>query len=102
MGRKEENTKLNILFENQQVVEVDLDDIKVMPFDNYLKNNLNIDNPFNIVDIYSLNVPSVNKDTKTYEPLIKDEIEEIIETKLKEEKEEPYEKISLFDFIDDD
>ena len=102
LGRKEENTKLNILFENQQVVEVDLDDIKVMPFDNYLKNNLNIDNPFNIVDIYSLNVPSVNKDTKTYEPLIKDEIEEIIETKLKEEKEEPYEKISLFDFIDDD
>ena len=102
LGRKEENTKLNILFENQQVVEVDLDDIKVMPFDNYLKNNLNIDNPFNIVDIYSLNVASVNKDTKTYEPLIKDEIEEIIETKIKEEKEEPYEKISLFDFIDDD
>ena len=73
-----------------------------MPFDNYLKNNLNIDNPFNIVDIYSLNVPCVNKDTKTYEPLIKDEIEEIIETKVKEEKEETYEKISLFDFIDDD
>ena len=38
IGRKEENIKLNILFENQQVVEANLDEIKVMPFDNYLKN----------------------------------------------------------------
>ena len=47
---------------------------------------------------YSL--PTISKDTKTYEPLIKDE-PEVIETK-KEEKKDTYESISLFDFIDDD
>ena len=100
LNRKEENNKINLLFENQQVVEVSLNDIKVMPLDNYLRANLEIDNVFNIVDIYSLNVPTITKDTKTYEPLIKDEIEDIIVKKV--EKEDTYEQISLFDFIDDD
>ena len=100
LNRKEENSKINLLFENQQVVEVSLNDIKVMPLDNYLRANLEIDNVFNIVDIYSLNVPTITKDTKTYEPLIKDEIEDIIVKKV--EKEDTYEQISLFDFIDDD
>ena len=40
INRKEENAKINILFENQQVVESQLNDIKVMPFDNYLRSNL--------------------------------------------------------------
>ena len=100
LNRKEENSKINLLFENQQVVEVSLNDIKVMPLDNYLRANLEIDNVFNVVDIYSLNVPTITKDTKTYEPLIKDEIEDIIVKKV--EKEDTYEQISLFDFIDDD
>ena len=100
LNRKEENNKINLLFENQQVVEVSLNDIKVMPLDNYLRANLEIDNVFNVVDIYSLNVPTITKDTKTYEPLIKDEIEDIIVKKV--EKEDTYEQISLFDFIDDD
>ena len=100
LNRKEENSKINLLFENQQVVEVSLNDIKVMPLDNYLRANLEIDNVFNIVDIYNLNVPTITKETKTYEPLIKDEIEDIIVKKV--EKEDTYEQISLFDFIDDD
>ena len=62
--------------------------------------NLEIDNVFNIVDVYNLYVPTITKDTKTYEPLIKDEVEDIIEKKV--EKEDTYEQISLFDFIDDD
>lgn len=100
INRKEENIKLNILFENQQLVETDLNEIKVMPFDNYLRGNLNIDNQFDVVDCYNLFVPTITKDTKTYEPLIKDEPEVIV--KQKEEKEDTYEQISLFDFIDDD
>ena len=52
------------------------------------------------VDVYNLDVQTISKDTKTYEPLIKDE-PEVIETK-KEEKKDTYESISLFDFIDDD
>ena len=100
ISRKEENPKINVLFENQQVVEAKLEDIKPMPFDNYLRSNLNIDNQFNIIDVYNLDVPLINSETKTYEPLIKDE-PEIIETK-KEIKEDTYEQISLFDFIDDD
>ena len=100
INRKEENIKLNILFENQQVVETALNEIKVMPFDNYLRSNLNIDNQFDVVDCYNLFVPTISTDTKTYEPLIKDEPEVIV--KQKEEKEDTYEQISLFDFIDDD
>ena len=100
LNRKEENSKIYVLLENQQVIETSLNEIKVMPFDNYLRSNLSIDSPFAIVDVYNLDVPLVNNETKTYEPLIKDEVEDIIEKKV--EKEDTYEQISLFDFIDDD
>ena len=53
-----------------------------------------------MIDVYNLYVPLINKDTKVYEPLIKDEPDEIITKKV--EKEDTFEQISLFDFIDDD
>ena len=101
LNRKEENAKVNLLFENQEVVETSLTDIKVMPFDNYLRSNLNINNSFDVVDVYNTFVPTITKDTKTYEPLIKDE-PEIIEINKVEKIKEDDDKISLFDFIDDD
>ncbi|MDD6302753.1 MAG: DNA topoisomerase 4 subunit A [Bacillales bacterium] len=106
IDKKEENPSVTVLFENQEVINIDLKDVKNLPFDNYLKSNLNIINDFDMVDVYEFIVPCISEDTKVKEPLIKEDeprlVEEISTHKAKVQDEEVSVQLSLFDFVDDD
>ena len=85
-------------------MELDLSAIKVQPMGNYLKENLpQINYTFDIIDAFNLDVPYVNENTKVTKNESKsNKIQQKTFEPVEEEKEEEHEKLSLFDFVDDD
>ncbi|MDD7735192.1 MAG: DNA topoisomerase IV subunit A [Bacilli bacterium] len=93
--KNNEITKLYALLENNNLSIISLDDVKPQPIESFLKTNLEIDSPFNFIDSYHFDVNRIDEDFKTVV------VEKPIEV-VKKDKKEDFEKISLFDFIDDD
>lgn len=115
VGKKTEDSVEYVLYENQEVKKIEFKDIKLTPLDSYLKSdNLELGSAFNIVDYFNIDVEIISADSKLYEPLVEeDETSLIDESDLRkieiptapivsEESNDEKDKISLFDFVDDD
>ena len=109
-AKNEIDKSIFALFENQETIEIDISEQKVQSIGNNLKRNMDkVQNPFNIVDCYRFDVPYIEENTVTYEPVVK-KIEvkkeelKIIKEPIKDifDDDEEDKKISLFDFVDDD
>ena len=85
-------------------MELDLSAIKVQPMGNYLKENLpQINYTFDVIDAFNFDIPYVNENTKVTKNEPKtNKIQQKTFEPVEEEKEEEHEKLSLFDFVDDD
>jgi hypothetical protein len=100
MDRKAENYKISVILENLSVVELNVSDVKPQPFESYLKStNEFVDSPFKFVDSYKTHVDRVDENTKV-------EVSKVAVAKpapsIEEEKDDDFEQLSLFDFVDDD
>ena len=100
MDRKAENYKISVILENLSVVELNVSEVKPQPFESYLKStNEFVDSPFKFVDSYKTHVDRVDENTKV-------EVSKVALAKpapsIEEEKDDDFEQLSLFDFVDDD
>lgn len=87
--------KIYGILENGNLSIIQLDDLKTQPVESFLKPNLDIDSPFNIVDTYHFEVEKIDDTLKVQK------IEKPIEV-IKKDEIDDYEQLSLFDFVDDD
>lgn len=87
--------KIYGILENGNLSIIQLDDLKTQPVESFLKPNLDIDSPFNIVDTYHFEVEKIDDTLKVKK------IEKPIEV-IKKDEIDDYEQLSLFDFVDDD
>ena len=101
---KSENNKINITLDNNVTMELDLSAVKVQPMGNYLKENLpQINYTFDVIDAFNFDIPYVNENTKVTKNESKsNKIQQKTFEPVEEDKEEEHEKLSLFDFVDDD
>ncbi len=109
IDKKFEDLSVYVAFENQDVLKYDLKDVKSMPLDSYLKSNMNVTQSFDITDVYSFEVQTIDssikaletKEYKKQEPKSVNIKKEEIKKTFKEDNNKE-DKITLFDFVDDD
>ena len=92
------------LTDNNNLVPVVIDDVKLTATDKYAKQNIDqLGKGEVFVGLYRMLVRTISAETKAYEPVIQTEVATIktIEKSTKR-KEVEYEQMSIFDILEDD